>query len=146
MRSTVVLMSIVAISACFLINPPMSAAGEDQQASITTAKKASLAWLALVDEGKIGESWENAAELFKKAVTKEQWKTSLNSVISTLGKAEERELDSAAYTKSLPGAPDGEYVVIQYKTRFDKRKAAVETVTPMLDPDGAWRVSGYYIR
>jgi hypothetical protein len=24
--------------------------------------------------------------------------------------------------------------------------SALETVTPMLDPDGIWRVSGYYIQ
>lgn len=47
---------------------------------------------------------------------------------------------------SLPGAPDGKYVVIQYDTSFENKKAAVETVTPMLDKDGKWRVSGYYIK
>jgi hypothetical protein len=29
---------------------------------------------------------------------------------------------------------------------FENKAAAVETVTPMADPDGAWRVSGYFIR
>ena len=47
---------------------------------------------------------------------------------------------------SLPGAPDGEYVVIQYATTFENKKSAIETITPMLDGDGKWRVSGYYIK
>jgi hypothetical protein len=46
----------------------------------------------------------------------------------------------------LPGAPDGEYVVFQFDTQFEHKRAAVETVTPMRDPDGSWRVSGYFIR
>ena len=46
----------------------------------------------------------------------------------------------------LPGAPDGEYVVFQFDTQFERKRAAVETVTPMCDPDGSWRVSGYFIR
>ncbi len=46
----------------------------------------------------------------------------------------------------MPGAPDGEYVVIQYDSSFEHKQAAVETVTPMLDKDGKWRVSGYYIK
>ena len=50
------------------------------------------------------------------------------------------------YTTNLPGAPDGEYVVIQYKTSFQNKASAIETVTPMRDPDGVYRVSGYYIR
>jgi hypothetical protein len=47
---------------------------------------------------------------------------------------------------TLPGAPDGEYVVIQYQTAFQNKKSAIETVTPMLDKDGHWRVAGYYIK
>jgi hypothetical protein len=58
----------------------------------------------------------------------------------------ERRLISARYATSLPGAPDGEYVVIQYKTRFANKKNAIETVTPMKQRSGHWRVSGYYIR
>jgi hypothetical protein len=50
------------------------------------------------------------------------------------------------YKTSLPGAPDGEYVVIQFGTSFENKKTAIETVTPMLDKDGKWRVSGYYIK
>ncbi len=57
-----------------------------------------------------------------------------------------RKLKSAQYATSLPGAPDGKYVVIQYDSTFQNKRAAVETVTPMLDQDGKWRVSGYYIR
>jgi hypothetical protein len=57
-----------------------------------------------------------------------------------------RELISKTYAQSLPDAPDGEYVVIQFKTSFEYKNTAIETVTPMLDNDGIWRVSGYYIR
>jgi Protein of unknown function (DUF4019) len=63
-----------------------------------------------------------------------------------LGKVLSRTLKSATYTTSLPGAPDGEYVVIQYDTSFEHKKSAVETITPMLDKDDHWRVSGYFIK
>ena len=33
-----------------------------------------------------------------------------------------------------------------YASSFEHKKAAVETVTPMLDKDGHWRVSGYFIK
>jgi hypothetical protein len=32
------------------------------------------------------------------------------------------------------------------QTSFENKKAAVETVTPMMDKDGIRRVSGYYIK
>ena len=110
------------------------------------AAKAALKWLALVDEGKYSESWEGAAQLFKGAVNKGQWKDSLDSVRKPLGKLVSRTVKSRLYATSLPGAPDGEYVVIQYTSSFEHKKSAVETVTPMLDKDGKWRVSGYYIK
>jgi len=57
-----------------------------------------------------------------------------------------RELKTAKYATSLPGAPDGEYVVIQFKTSFANKADALETITPMKDDKGAWRVSGYFIK
>jgi len=35
--------------------------------------------------------------------------------------------------------------VIMYDTQFENKKSAVETITPMLDKDGKWRVAGYLI-
>jgi hypothetical protein len=114
------------------------------------AEKAALAsatvWLALADEGKYSETWDQAAGYFKNALNKDQWIDSLKRGRSPLGKAVTRKPKSKMYTKTLPGAPDGEYVVIMYDTQFENKKSAVETVTPMLDKDGKWRVSGYYIQ
>ena len=86
-----------------------------------SAVAAAEAWLKLVHNGKYADSWETSAELFKTQIEKDQ-------------------------LASLPGAPDGKYVVIQFDTSFENKKAAIETITPMLDKDGKWRVSGYYIR
>jgi hypothetical protein len=107
---------------------------------------ASSAWLSSVDEGNYVESWNQASGLFKAAVTKEQWQDSLKAFRIPLGKVLVRKLKSKQYTRTLPGVPDGEYVVIQYETTFEKKQSAIETITPMLDKDGNWRVSGYYIK
>jgi hypothetical protein len=37
---------------------------------------------------------------------------------------------------TLPGAPDGEYVVFQFNTSFEQKSAAVETVTAIREKDG----------
>jgi Protein of unknown function (DUF4019) len=119
------------------------AAHETEKAA---AQKAAESWLALTDAGDADRSWEAAAEPFRKAVSKEQWKASLQAVRGPLGKLRSRKLAGAQYATSLPGAPDGEYVVIQYEASFEKKGSAVETVTPMREKDGSWRVSGYYVR
>jgi uncharacterized protein DUF4019 len=110
------------------------------------AQQSAQTWLALVDAGKYGQSWSEAAQLFKQAVTQAQWESAARGAREPLGKLQARKLQSSEYRRTLPGAPDGEYVVIQYATSFENKKSAIETVTPMKDKDGVWRVSGYGIR
>ncbi len=113
-----------------------------EQAAIAAAE----VWLELVDRENYGESWDEAANYFQGAVSKEQWLSSMRAVRYPLGQKRSRSLKSKQYFNSLPGAPDGEYVVIQFNTSFEHKRSAVETVTPMKDRDGKWRVSGYYIK
>jgi hypothetical protein len=110
------------------------------------AQAAAESWLELVDGGRYEASWQQAASLFRGAVTSEQWQQAASGVRDPLGRVVSRRLKSRERTQKLPGAPDGDYVVIQYDTVFEKKASAVETVTPMLDADGRWRVSGYFIR
>jgi len=117
-----------------------------QPASEPAAVKAAESWLALVDSGKYGESWKAAASLFREKVTAAHWEDAVRSARGPLGPVESRKLMAAQFTRTLPGAPDGEYVLIRYETSFQKKKSSVETVTPMKDKDGIWRISGYFIQ
>ena len=110
------------------------------------AQSAAESWLKLTDSGNAGASWDQAAKLFKGAVTREQWTQALAGVRPPLGKVVSRKVTSRQYSEKVPGAPDGKYVTIQYETVFENKASAVETITPMMDPDGSWRVSGYFIR
>jgi hypothetical protein len=110
------------------------------------AQKSAEQWLALVDEGNYAKSWKTAAAYFQTAVPQDQWEHTISVVRGPLGDLVSRQLKSAQYTMSLPDAPSGKYVVLQFDTAFANKKEAVETVTPMLDPDGKWKVSGYYIK
>ena len=130
------------IGAVLLGNALTVADDKSEKAAIESANR----WLALVDSADYGASWNESASLFRNAVSKAQWSQKVQSVRGPLGKVESRKLKSATYSTSLPGAPDGQYVVIQYQSSFEHKKSAVETVTPMLDKDGKWRVSGYFIK
>ena len=110
------------------------------------AQVAAEQWLALIDAGKFAESWQSAASSFQSAVPQPQWQSALDSVRKPLGTLVSRQLKSAQYTKTLPGAPDGDYVVLQFDTSFSNKKEAIETITPMLDKDGKWKASGYFIK
>ena len=122
------------------------AVGAAAQEKEKAAEAAADNWLKLVDDGNYGQSWEDAAQYFKAAVTKADWTKMASAARTPLGKVVSRKLLSAKYTTQLPGAPDGEYVVIQYQSSFEHKKSAVETVTPTLDKDGKWRAGGYFIK
>jgi len=117
-----------------------------EPAKTKPAVDSAMRWLGLIDNGNYGASWEAAADIFKNAVTKEQWEGMAKTVRQPLGKVISREVMSKTPTQTVPGGPDGEYVIIQFKTSFKNKNDAIETVTPMLDEDGVWRVSGYYIK
>lgn len=118
----------------------------DNTAAVEKASTAAEKWIALVDAGAYAESWNEASSLFKANVTAEEWEGAMQSLRAPLGRVIVRRMKTAEYKTSLPGAPDGEYVVIQFDTKFENKSAAVETITPMLDKDGTWRVSGYFIK
>ena len=113
---------------------------------LASALFAAKKWLALVDNEKYAESWKEAADLFRHMVQSDLWVASLKALRKPLGKLISRKVKSEVYKTTLPGAPDGQYVVIEFKSSFEHKKTVVETVTPMLGKDGVWRVSGYYIK
>ncbi len=119
--------------------------GQAEDVDTLPAQAAANAWLAIVDGGAYGTSWDQGAALFRKSVTRENWEKAMVAVRAPLGGAGPRKVRSVTYARILPNAPEGEYVVIQYDTLFENRPS-VETVTPMRDTDGTWKVSGYFIR
>ena len=116
----------------------------DEQTDLGVA--AAKAWLGLVDAKQYKESWVEAAPFFKDRITEDDWVKMISLARGPFGDLMSRELKTAKYATSLPGAPDGEYVVIQFKTSFANKADALETITPMKDDKGAWRVSGYFIK
>jgi hypothetical protein len=138
MRTSILLAMIFLLAA----GSAMAADDDSTAAAIAAAEE----WLETIDSGAFAESWEATAAYFQAAVTRETWEQSLSAVRAPLGEMLSREISSSQYATELPGAPDGEYVVIQFTTSFANKKNAVETVTPMKDEDGSWRVSGYFIK
>jgi hypothetical protein len=133
---------LVSVGLLLVAGPAVAQETNKEDQAVAAAEK----WLVAVDEGKYAESWQDAAAYFKNAVTKEQWAQALQAARKPLGRLIARKIQNKSYETSMPGAPDGEYVVIQFETSFENKASAVETVTPMMDKDGTWRVSGYFIK
>lgn len=121
------------------------AAVADSDEAISLAETAATNWLHLSDEGQYEETWAEASSLFQAAITRDDWTRAVAAARGPLEGLVSRELSSAEFHNELPGAPDGEYVVLTFDSAFDRKANAVETVTVMKDGD-AWRISGYFIR
>ena len=142
----VLLAALAPIAGCSRHDGDAAASGSSASSAEKSAQSAAESWLALIDAGKYDESWDEAAKLFRGAVERTAWRRQVGGVRGPIGALTSRTLSSAKYTRTAPGAPDGEYVILQFDASFQNKKSAVETVTPMLDTDGKWRVSGYFIR
>ena len=114
--------------------------------AIEDSRKAAADWLRIVDAADYSTSWQLAASTFKRAVSTQAWVQASQSVRSPLGNVKARAEKTVQPATSLPGAPDGQYVVLQFQTAFERKAEALETVTVVLEPDGAWRVTGYFIK
>lgn len=120
-------------------------AANEASAEIEAATAAATEWLALVDAGEYEESWRQAASGLQDAVTPAVWETSLTDARSQFGPFGERTLTSSQQVTDPPGAPAGEYVMLQYRTEVSGDRTVTETVVPMKEGD-AWKVSGYFVQ
>ena len=117
---------------------------EDTFAQGATA--AAETWLGHVDAGDYAGSWREASAYVQGAITEQAWVASLTRVRTPMGQLLSRQLKQVQHTTSVPGAPDGDYVVMQFDTRFEHKQAAVETVTFLQEKKGEWKAAGYYIK
>ena len=136
MRTVFAVLAIVATASMIGVAAPPSK--EDAEASAKT-------WVALIDSQKYEESWTEASSFFRAAVKQQDWAQQVKNVRGGMGSLTTRKPLKTTMAKSLPGAPDGEYAVVQFDTAFKNKAKAVETITMMLE-DGKWKAAGYFIK
>ncbi len=122
------------------------AALADDGAAVSGGRAAAKSWLESVDAGEYARSWDESSSAMRAAVTRADWEKGVRAARGPLGKVKSRTEKSATFKTSLPGAPDGEYVVLMFESSMENKQSAVETVAMMHEKDGSWKVAGYFIR
>jgi hypothetical protein len=117
---------------------------QDPRASVVAA--AARDWLALIDRGDAKAARDRAAVKFREAAPEDRWAKALAAQRGPRGSVVQRTLASTRFEKGFPGAPEGEYAVLAFRTAFAKEAGGTETVTLEREADGVWRVVGYSIR
>ena len=116
------------------------------QPSTDVGVEAATYWLKLIDDGYYPESWHNASPFFRSQIPEDKWVDTIGNLRKLLGGLAGRELASVQAVKTLPGAPDGDYLVIQFRSSFTAKHSAIETVIMLLGKDGRSAVAGYFVR
>ena len=140
---------LAAVALCGLMlgsSVPCAAQGlAGPDSALAGARAAADAWLALIDGTQYEASWDSASALFRGAIARTAWQTA----VLMRGRRSARSVSGPC--SALPIAPS--FRVYRRGIRRDAvwaevsgDRKVVETVTPMKEHDGRWRVSGYYIR
>jgi hypothetical protein len=117
-----------------------------QDADVKAATSAAQDWLAQVDNGNYGGSWDNASTLFQQRISRAQWENTMGGGRSAYGTVVSRQLKSATLDSNLPGAPGAKYVAIQFRTKFANAPVLIENITPVQEANGQWRVAAYFVK
>ncbi len=115
------------------------------EAKEAAAAQNAEAWLKLLDSGDYGKAWDQCGALFRDRVTRQQWVEGLPKDRAALGKLNSRKLEGIAYRTSMPGAPEGEYVMTRFFAEYEKNPK-VEEIVSLMYVDGAWKPIGYGTR
>ena len=135
---------LIALACCLSATGIGSVLAQDPRA--TAAQKEARSWLALTDRDDARASWSATGKQFQNAISADKWANALKQVRPPHGALVERTLLSTQFTTSFQGAPDGDYVLLVFRSSFAKKIDSRETVTLEHEADGAWRVIGYFIR
>lgn len=114
-------------------------------ATLAAAGAESDRWLEMIDHGNYAETWVAAAVVLQESVPQQEWIADLAARQPKLGRTIMRERKSENYSKTLRGAPTGDYVIVTYLTKFEKTPLVEETLAVAKDAIGQWHVAGYDI-
>jgi len=131
------LISIVALAG--IAGALLTVAGPAEDEASTIGQK----WLAFLDDQKYEESWKQAGSMFRNEVKPDSWVASLKRFHEPLGPLVSRTASKVDFTKTLRGAPDGDYAIIHYASEF-KNKSITERLT-LVKEDDKWQVAAYAI-
>ena len=136
-------MLLFAAVLCAALSTHDVARAQDPRA--TLVQKVARDWLALTDRGDASASWNAAGKQFQNAIALDRWAEAFKTVRPPLGAVLDRIALSTEFPKSIPGAPDGDYAVLMFRTNFGNKTDGRERVALQRESDVSWRVIGYVI-
>jgi len=123
-----------------LISLPAWAAPTGEQQALASA----TSFLKLVDTRQYSKAYLSFSKLTQKAATPDAFVNNMKSVQDQIGDPTSRKVLAKNFVHEVPGAPRGDYWIIDYDTNFSKKGPSVERVTAVLEGK-SWKIGGYLL-
>lgn len=114
-----------------------------EQVNLQASAVAADNWLKYIDAGKYGESWDAASNIFRFTIKRDEWIKAEDKLRKPFGRMISRQLVEQRPAKNPQGLPEGDYMVLLYKSSFQEHPQVNELVTMVLSTDGQWKVLTY---
>jgi hypothetical protein len=105
--------------------------------------------VAMIDNGQSGQVWDQASDVAKKSVSRDQFTQTTESDRAKLGKMTSRKVEGVTRVMSngKEKLPPGLYVNVIFATQFSGQSKPIrELVSFHRDSDNRLRLSGYTVR
>jgi hypothetical protein len=91
-------------------------------------------FLQLLDQGLQDESWQTMSVAFRSLNERVHWNTRQQVIRTSYGPLESRDLKHISYRKTFSLSPDGEYIIVQFRSSYQNKAETIETL--VLDCSG----------
>lgn len=101
----------------------------------------------MIDNGQAGQVWDQASNVAKQSVSRDQFVKATDAARGKLGKVDSRKVRAVTREASKGGKlPAGNYVSVNFVTQFSgDTKPLRELISFHEDSDHKWRLSGYHL-
>lgn len=99
----------------------------------------------LVDKKDYDSAYKAGSDLLQMVDAESEWIKERELSALLLGNVQERKLVSIRARDAYPGLPDGEYLLIYFEARTERKEKAAEVLLVNLT-GGVWRVCSYHLK
>ena len=98
-----------------------------------------------IDQEDYSTAYANASELFQVSLSKQDWIKEREQANFLIGAVQERKLVSVHARTTFPRLPDGEYLVVYFEAKTERKEKAAEVVLVKSTGD-SWKVCSYRLK
>jgi len=96
--------------------------------SQTRAENQARGFLQQLDQGQSDESWQAMSAHFQAITDQARWKIRQQVIRASYGPLLSRDFKNVSYRTSFSLSPDGEYVIVQFRSSYQNKAESIETV------------------